>query len=258
MLVPLTRKTLERLIPIVATGEQYRYYWGKLRDLLRRLLISIIAVLVVILFTAILGTNGSFLRFILSVVVGLYWFWAPIYQASLRNRTYRRYPYGGLWQGEVLDVYVTEELIGEEETVNKRGDLVVVENRERRLNLIVGDETGFETRLQVPLQRDHKGINLGQGIQMVILSKDPELSRFACLTDAYLPGRDLWISDYPFLQRDIFVDVSYKIQRRYREQAKPLDIDDSERSRPTDNSRRSPSRRRSPRPESRSPRRSYE
>jgi len=36
--------------------------------------------------------------------------------------------------------------IGKEETVNNKGELVIVENRERRLNLEVGDETGFTTK----------------------------------------------------------------------------------------------------------------
>ncbi|NES69969.1 MAG: phosphate ABC transporter permease, partial [Okeania sp. SIO2D1] len=40
MLVPLTRKTFEQLIPTVATSDQYKYYWGKFSDVLKRALIS--------------------------------------------------------------------------------------------------------------------------------------------------------------------------------------------------------------------------
>lgn len=61
----------------------------------------------------------------------------------------------GLWQGEVLDIFITEKLVGTEEKTNKRGKLVVIENCERCLNLMVGDESGFSTRLQVSLKRDH-------------------------------------------------------------------------------------------------------
>jgi hypothetical protein len=216
MLVPLTRKTLERLIPVVATDAQYRYCWGRLRDLLRRLLISVTAVVIVLVVTALLGSGAGFLRFILAIVAGLYWLWVPVYIASRRNAEYRRYPYGGLWQGEVLDVYVTEELIGEEETVNNRGELVIVENLERRLNLEVGDETDFFTQIQVPLQREHKGINPGQTIQMVILSKDPNLTYIAKLTDAYIPNRDIWVSAYPYLDRNVFAEVIQRIENRKR------------------------------------------
>lgn len=212
MLIPLTRKTLDRLIPIVATGDQYRYCWGQPSDLLKRLLVSVVAVIIVLVVTGILGAGVGFLRFILGITAGLYWFWYPVYVASFRNAAYRRYPYGGFWQGEILDVYVTEELVGEEETVNRRGELVIVENRERRLNLEVADEGGFQLYLQVPLQREHKAINPGQRIQLVMLSKDRRLTRFSKLTDAYIPSRDIWVSDYPYLERETFVDVSYRIQ----------------------------------------------
>ncbi len=43
MLVPLTRQTFEEIIPLIATGPQYAYYWGKPSDFIRRLLISMVA-----------------------------------------------------------------------------------------------------------------------------------------------------------------------------------------------------------------------
>ena len=49
MLVPLTRQTFEQLIPIVATGDQYKYYWGRLSDILKRALISAVSVLTIVL-----------------------------------------------------------------------------------------------------------------------------------------------------------------------------------------------------------------
>ncbi|TAF39000.1 MAG: phosphate ABC transporter permease, partial [Oscillatoriales cyanobacterium] len=32
MLIPLTRETFQELIPAVATGAQYKYFWGKPPD----------------------------------------------------------------------------------------------------------------------------------------------------------------------------------------------------------------------------------
>ncbi|MFN7865211.1 MAG: phosphate ABC transporter permease, partial [bacterium] len=29
MLVPLTRQSIEQIVPIIATGPQYAHYWGK-------------------------------------------------------------------------------------------------------------------------------------------------------------------------------------------------------------------------------------
>jgi len=43
MLIPITRQKFEQLIPLVATGTQYKYYWGKPFDFILRLLISVIS-----------------------------------------------------------------------------------------------------------------------------------------------------------------------------------------------------------------------
>ncbi|WP_416673634.1 hypothetical protein [Egbenema bharatensis] len=149
----------------------------------------------------------------------------PVYLASQRNRELRRYPYSGFWEGEVTDVFISEELVGTEETVNKRGELVIVENRERRLNLEVGDETGFYTRLQVPLKRDHRMVRPGDVAQMLVVSNRPDLSRIAQATDVYLADYNLWVSDYPYVQRDAFVDVSRRMvyEEEYQTDRQSLD-----------------------------------
>lgn len=219
MLIPLTRKTFESLIPVVATGPQYLYFWGKLPDLLRRLLISIVGVLIATLgIGLVFGADYGFLRFAFGVGSGFYWLWGPVLWASLKNLEYRRVPYAGFWQGEVLDVYITDELIGQEETVNNRGDLVIVENRERCINLEVGDEAGFTARLRVPLKRSHQAIDVGDTAQMVVMSNRGDLGRITKNTDIYIPNHNLWVNDYPYLQRDAFIEVSRQLRSRERRQ----------------------------------------
>lgn len=215
MLIPLTRTKFEDLIPLVATGAQYLYYWGKVSDFLQRLLISIVAVVALVLISGFfLGWEFGLLRFLTGLILGLYWLWNPVYRASLRNLEYRRYKYSGFWRGEVLDVFVSEELIGTEETVNNRGELVIVENRERRLNLEVGDESGYTTRLQVPLKRSHQSIRPGDTAEMLVLSNRDDLSRIAKVSDIFIPRPGVWVSDYPYLRRDAFEDVSRQLDQR--------------------------------------------
>uniref|UniRef100_B8HWW6 Phosphate ABC transporter permease n=1 Tax=Cyanothece sp. (strain PCC 7425 / ATCC 29141) TaxID=395961 RepID=B8HWW6_CYAP4 len=209
MLVPLTRQKFEQLIPSVATGGQYLYAWGKARDFLRRALFSVIAVVIVWFPLNFLGDN---LQLVVGLIAGLYWLWWPAVQASLQNQTCRRLPYSGLWQGYVLDVFISEELIGKEETVNRQGELVVIQSRERRLNLEVGDDTGFSTRLQVPLKRDHRVIRPDDTAQLLLMSNRPDLSRINKISDLYLPDHNLWVSDYPYLQRDVFEQMSRSLR----------------------------------------------
>ncbi len=213
MLVTLTRQKFEQVIPRIATAEQYKYYWGKSTDFLKRLLISVVAVLGVLLLRVFLGAGFSTILFGAGLIGGLYWFWGPVYWASLRNLEYRRYPYAGFFRGRILDIFLTEELISTEETVNQIGELVLIENRERRLNLEIGDETGFVTTIQVPLRKEHKAIAIGQVAEMVLLSNSPDLSNIDRVTDLYIPSRSLWVSDYPFLRKDMFVDVSRRLGR---------------------------------------------
>ena len=213
MLLPITRQKFEQLIPVIATGPQYAYFWGKFPDFLKRLLISVLAVVGVLLLKLLFGSGFDGLSLLLGIIAALYWLWGPVYWATLRNLEARRYEYSGFWRGRVLDVFVTEELIGTEESVNNRGELVIAENRERRLNLEVGDETGFTTQLQVPLRRLHKGISRGQMAEMLLLSYQPDLASIAKTTDIYIPSLNLWVSDYPYLQRDVFVQVSRQLSK---------------------------------------------
>ena len=217
MLVPLTREKFEQLVPLVATFPQYKYHWGKLSDFLKRLLISVLGIVVVAIAHSLIGEAGGVILFFLGVASALYWLWAPILWATLRNLEARKPRHSGFWQGRVLDAYVSEELIGTEETVNKKGELVLVENRERRLNLEVGDESGFRIQVQVPLRREHKAIRPDQPVEMVVMSHLPDLSRIAKVSDIYIPSQNIWVSDYPQVQRDNFLEVS----RRLRSQPKP-------------------------------------
>lgn len=211
MLIPINREKFEQLIPRIATGPQYNYCWGKARDFLTRLLISVIGVVVVWVMHLFLGNGFDAVSLMLGVAAGFYWLWGPIYWASRRNSKFRNYKYSGFWQGQILDIYVTEELTREEEDVNKKGELVIIENRERRLNIEVGDETGFRVELQVPLKRIYKQIARGQIAEMLVVANQPSLNRLEKFTDLYLPERNLWVSDYPYLQQQIFEQLSQRI-----------------------------------------------
>jgi hypothetical protein len=216
MLIPITRKKFEELIPITATADQYRYFWGKFSDILQRVLISIAALVVVLILRYFVGDRFQIIFAFLGSATGLYWLWSPIYWATRRNLECRKYKFSGFLQGEVFDMFVTEELVGKEETVNKQGELVIIENRERRINLEIGDDTGFMTTVQAPLLRAHRSIRRGDLAQLLVLSNRDDLSRISRISDVYLPEYELWVSDYPYLRKDAFVEVSRRLGKRRR------------------------------------------
>ena len=216
MLIPLTRKTFEELVPIVATAAQFAHNWGKLSDILRRILISVVGMFVIVLLKALFLQHGfDEVLLISGIAIALYWLWGPILTASMKNLESRRYGYCGLWKGRVLDLYVTEELVGTQETVDKRGDLVVMENRERCLNLEVGDELGFLTALRVPLKKVYRAIAVDDEVELIVFSNRADLGRIAKTSDVYLPDHNLWVSDYPYVRRDAFLDVRKRINSQF-------------------------------------------
>ncbi|MEG4225728.1 phosphate ABC transporter permease [Microcoleus sp. N9_B2] len=213
MLIPLTQETFKELIPAVATGAQYKYIWGKPPDFLRRMLISAVSVVFLLVVYNFVGSDVGPLVLITGLIAGLYWLWGPILWASLRNAECRKHKYCGFWQGRVLDIYITDEITSQEETVNQKGQLVIVDNLEPRINLEIGDKTGFTTTLRAPLRKDHQGIVPGQAALMLIMSDIEDLGRIAKVSDIYIPSRDVWVSDYPYLRRDLFVEMSQQIKK---------------------------------------------
>ncbi|BAB74242.1 phosphate ABC transporter permease [Anabaena sp. FACHB-709] len=212
MLVPLTRQKFEQLIPLIATGPQYKYYWGKFSNFLQRLLASVVSVVVILLIRSVFRLEFGLIIFFLGVFAAFFWMWYPVLQASLRNAKCRRYKYSGFFRGRILDWWITDKLMGKQETVNSKGELVIVENREKRINIEVGDDTGFSVELEAPLRPFHKAIARGQIAEMIVLSDRPDLSRIEEFSDVYIPSRDLWVNDYPYLRRDFFNEVSSRLR----------------------------------------------
>ncbi|WP_069790056.1 phosphate ABC transporter permease [Cyanobacterium sp. IPPAS B-1200] len=215
MLIPLRKEALNDMIPAIATGTQYAYYWANLSTLLKNLFISLIGVLIFLLLGAIFGEGFEGISLILIVTVGLYWLWGPVYWASVRNGKYRRYQYVGFWRGRVLDVYISEEVVNESSALDKLGKVIIVENLQKKINVEIGDKSGFRTTISSPLQRIHKVINRGQAVEGLLLSNDPDFMRISKVTDIYIPRHKLWVGEYPYLRRDIFLDVRKQLAKIY-------------------------------------------
>ena len=161
------------------------------------------------------GRAGDNVSLIFRVIAGLYWLWSPVYWASIRNGKFRRYRYISFWRGKVLDVYLTEELIKEESAIDKLGRAIIVENRRKLFNIEIGDKTGFRATITTPRQRIHKVVNRGQGVEGLLLSNDPDFMSIGQITDVYIPRHKLWLGDYPYIRRDIFLDLRLQLMKIY-------------------------------------------
>ena len=209
MLIPLRPGELQRLIPAVATGNQFRFSLGNPQEVLQRLMIAAIGGVITFLIynQAQLGSRWGPVWLVISVVFFLYVLWGPIVQAGQRNATLRRYPAAALFEGEVADVITRERVENRHEQADSRGRLELVENRRTWMLLELEDEEGYLGRVAFPMEKKHQSIRRGSLIRCLVLSERKDFSKIGALSDAWLPGMRMWVGEYPFLLRPAFEEL---------------------------------------------------
>lgn len=208
MLIPLRPGELQRLIPAVATSNQFTAALGNPRKILQRVLISTIGGVITLLISQTLSFNrwGS-VWLVAGVALLLYILWGPIVEAGQRNATLRRYPAAALFDGEVAEAYTRERVENRREQADQHGDLELVEQRRTWMVLELADEDGYLGRLSFPMQKKYASIRAGARLRCLVLSDRKDFSRVAALSDAWLPGLRLWVGEYPYLLRPAFEEL---------------------------------------------------
>ncbi len=208
MLVPLRPGELQRLIPAVATSNQFAAALGNPRKILQRVMIAAIGGVITLLISqSQLASRWGAVWLVVGVVLLLYVLWGPIVEAGQRNAGLRRYPAAAIFQGEVANVFTRERVLDRHEQANKLGELELVENRRTWIVLELEDEDGYLGQLSFPMSKKHQSIRAGSLIRCLVLSDRKDFSRIAALTDAWLPGQRLWVGEYPFLLRPAFEEL---------------------------------------------------
>ena len=216
MLIPLRPGELQRLIPAVATGNQFRFSLGKPQEVLQRLMVAAIGGVITLLISqSQMSSRWGPFWLVTGVVFLLYVLWGPILQAGQRNATLRRYPAAALFEGEVADVITRERIENRHEQADSRGRLELVENRRTWMLLELEDEEGYLGRVAFPMDKKHQSIRPGSLIRCLVLSERKDFSKIGALSDAWLPGLKMWVGEYPFLLRPAFEELcQLRINRR--------------------------------------------
>ena len=208
MLIPLRPGELQRLIPAVATGSQFRAALGSPREILQRVMVAAIGGVITLLISqSQMSSRWGPFWLVTGVVFLLYVLWGPILQAGQRNATLRRYPAAALFEGEVADVITRERVENRHEQADSRGRLELVENRRTWMLLELEDEEGYLGRVAFPMEKKHQSIRRGSLIRCLVLSERKDFSKIGALSDAWLPGLRMWIGEYPFLLRPAFEEL---------------------------------------------------
>lgn len=216
MLIPLRPGELEKLIPAVATGNQFRFAMGNPQQVLQRLMIAAIGGVITLLISqSQMASRWGSVWLVIGVVFLLYVLWGPIVQAGQRNATLRRYPSAALFEGEVADVQTRERVENSHEQADSRGKLELVENRRTWMILELEDEDGYLGRISFPMDKKHQTIRRGTLLRCLVLSERKDFSRIGALSDAWLPELRMWVGDYPFLLRPAFEELcQLRLSRR--------------------------------------------
>ena len=216
MLIPLRPGELQRLIPAVATGNQFRSALGSPREILQRVMVAAIGGVITLLISqSQMASRWGPFWLVTGVVFLLYVLWGPILQAGQRNATLRRYPAAALFEGQVAEVSTRERIENRHEQADSQGKLELVENRRTWMLLELEDEDGYLGRLAFPMDKKHQVIREGTLIRCLVLSERKDFSRVSALSDAWIPGLRLWVGDYPYLLRPAFEELcQLRLNRR--------------------------------------------
>ena len=210
MLIPLRQNELDKLIPSVATSNQFTSALGNPRKILQRIIISSIGGVITLLISQSQVTSQFYsMWLILGVVFLLYLLWGPILEASRKNAKLKKYSFAAIFEAEIIDIYTQERVEDRQEQANKMGQLELVENRRRWLVLEIGDEDGYLSKIEFPLENKHQPISQGSLIRGLIFSNNKDFSNILNISDAWLPRKRLWVGEYPFLLKPAFEELCY-------------------------------------------------
>ena len=200
MLIPLRQNELDKLIPSVATSNQFTSALGNPRKILQRIIISSIGGVITLLISQSQVTSQFYsMWLILGVVFLLYLLWGPILEASRKNAKLKKYSFAAIFEAEIIDIYTQERVEDSQEQANRMGQLELVENRRRWLVLEIGDEDGYLSKIEFPLENKHQPISQGSLIRGLIFSNNKDFSNILNISDAWLPRKRLWVGEYPRL-----------------------------------------------------------
>ena len=205
MLLPIKLKEINKLIPSVATGNQFNSALGNPQKIFQRIMISAIGGVITLLISQSQITSQFYpLWLVLGVVFILYILWGPILEASRKNSKLKNFSFCALFDGYISEVYVEDRVENQQEQANKDGRLELIEKRRTWVVLAMEDEDGYLGKIKFPLQNKFNILRKGMRINCVVFSNKRDFSNIQSISDAWCPEVKLWVGNYPLLLRPAF------------------------------------------------------
>lgn len=201
-LIPLPRSQMKLLVPRgKVTPAQWCSYWGYTPvDTLQRILESML-----------FAYGGAWMAWFLSFMAGPFvssifgsitifnWLYLP-YISSQRNNN-------KMWfnsQGKLLHHALFKGSIQSMRRIRRRSGKTIGALSQDYLDIVVMDEMERELEIITPWREDYRVLREGMTLETVVASSSSKFSHIHSVTDGYIPSCNLWLGDYPFLERSLF------------------------------------------------------
>ncbi len=205
MLIPIKPNELQKLIPSVATGDQFNSALGNPQKIFQRIMISAIGGVITLLVSQSQVTSQFYsVWLILGVVFILYILWGPILEASRKNSKLKSFSFSALFDGYISDVYVEDRIENQQEQANNEGKLELIEKRRSWVVIDMEDDDGYLGNIKFPLKERFNSLKKGMRINCVVFSNRRDFSSIQAISDGWCPEIRLWVGNYPYLLRPAF------------------------------------------------------
>lgn len=211
-IVLLSPDELDRVLPLVPFSAQASFFNGGAAQAVQRWGASL--ALTVLLSKAALLAAGT-------LTWPLWWPWA---RAAGKNYSLRKQNgYAGLWRTQILGVesrgrprvQYADQFQGERsEASGIKGAKFSANIKTTRI--LLGDPDGAKTEFMLPHDARFDLIRTGEPAEAIVLSESPSFESFKAVKDVYLPECGLWLSEYPYLDRTEFLELSLEIEREIK------------------------------------------
>ena len=206
----LTNGETEKCLPIAATSNQYGYFWGTTDAAVQRVAISLLGVVLC-------STINDFeIGTALQVPFATFFLWAPIALAARRNAAARAGEFVGLWRARVKDIEVVPVVAKTFENARKKSSSRGRRNTRKTTSEMllidfIDPISSFEVSFRIPNERRYDDMQIGDACELIVSSDDDLFRNFVAIREAYVPELDVWVGEYPFLDRNGFVLVSKRV-----------------------------------------------
>lgn len=202
-IVILSPDELDRVLPVLPFAAQAEYFTGGAAQALQRWGASL-ALTVLFSKAALLAAT--------SLTWPLWWPWARAANKNIGIRS--KMEYGGVWRTQLLEVENGSRprpTFGDMEDVPRFMSM-------KSSRIVIGEELGAQTELVLPYDARFEVLQPGQPAEVLVLSNTTSFDEIKAIKDVYLPDSGLWLSEYPYIDRTQYLEISLDIEREVQQQ----------------------------------------